>query len=27
MQKSTIQIPYAGDETLPCSTQQTRKTA
>jgi formate dehydrogenase (NADP+) beta subunit len=27
MQKSTIRIPYAGDETLPCSTQQTRKTA
>ena len=27
MQKSTIQIPYAGDETPPCSTQQTRKTA
>jgi NADPH-dependent glutamate synthase beta subunit-like oxidoreductase/ferredoxin len=27
MQKSTIRIPYAGDETPPCSTQQTRKTA
>ena len=27
MQKSTIQIPYASDETTPCSTQQTRKTA
>jgi formate dehydrogenase beta subunit len=27
MQKSTIKIPYAGDETPPCSTQQTRKTA
>jgi formate dehydrogenase beta subunit len=27
MQKSTIQIPYASDETPPCSTQQTRKTA
>ena len=27
MQKSKIQIPYAGDETPPCSTQQTRKTA
>ncbi|HEV8333820.1 MAG TPA: FAD-dependent oxidoreductase [Steroidobacteraceae bacterium] len=27
MQKSTIRIPYASDETPPCSTQQTRKTA
>jgi NADPH-dependent glutamate synthase beta subunit-like oxidoreductase/ferredoxin len=27
MQKSTIRIPYARDETPPCSTQQTRKTA
>jgi NAD-dependent dihydropyrimidine dehydrogenase PreA subunit len=27
MQKSTITIPYAGDETTPCFTQQTRKTA
>jgi NADPH-dependent glutamate synthase beta subunit-like oxidoreductase/ferredoxin len=27
MQKSKIQIPYASDETPPCSTQQTRKTA
>jgi formate dehydrogenase (NADP+) beta subunit len=27
MQKSTIRIPYAGDETPPCSTQQTRKIA
>jgi formate dehydrogenase beta subunit len=27
MQKSTIHIPYASDETPPCSTQQTRKTA
>ncbi|HET9448894.1 MAG TPA: FAD-dependent oxidoreductase [Steroidobacteraceae bacterium] len=27
MQKSRILIPYAGDETPPCSTQQTRKTA
>jgi formate dehydrogenase (NADP+) beta subunit len=27
MQKSAIRIPYASDETPPCSTQQTRKTA
>ncbi|HKU12927.1 MAG TPA: FAD-dependent oxidoreductase [Steroidobacteraceae bacterium] len=27
MQKSKIRIPYASDETPPCSTQQTRKTA
>ena len=27
MQKSTITIPYASDETTPCFTQQTRKTA
>jgi formate dehydrogenase beta subunit len=27
MQKSTIKIPYASDETSPCLNQQTRKTA
>ncbi|HEX7116671.1 MAG TPA: FAD-dependent oxidoreductase, partial [Steroidobacter sp.] len=27
MQKSTVHIPYASDETLPCSMQQTRQSA